>query len=716
MLGMLGQYRTFLVVIAGFMLFSNTGYSQEIFVVPEGKGIGNGSKNRPYTSIERALEKVSSLRKSGKKQPVTISLRGGVYRISRTLKFDSSLSDVVIRAYKEEKVSFSGGIEIPTAAVRPANLPPRYRPVENNIMEVNLKEVGITDYGEIHNVGFSRPYVPAWGEVFINGKPLHLSRWPDAGMIPMGKVLDRGSVPRYKDFTGRGGVIQYDSSRIAGWSDETDAWMSGYFMWGYADNMVKIREIDTINKTITTATPEMYGYGYGKSLNRWYGVNILRELDSPDEFYIDREKGVLYFIPSVETIESLVFSMLEVPFIFLGHTENVSIRGITFEYGRDMGIAMDNTTGVVIQGCTFRNLGSLGVTIGKGVEIMDEYYISGTGTPKSGIVGSLQEHIYDNTTFYREGGRNNRILDCEFYHLGAGGVILGGGNKVTLEPGNNVVENCLFHDLTRIEKTYRPPVYLTGCGNKVLHCEMYDAPNMAIYMHGNNHLIAYNYIHDVCLEVDDQGAIYYGRDPSDRGTMIYANYIANIPIRFSTRGVYEDDGTCGLSVIGNVFYKAGTYNVFIGGGSDNMTKNNIFIDNSKVGIYVDNRMENWLNPFIKEDGLFRKRLNAVNYLSPPYITQYPTLKNYLDNAGLPTGNLIENNVFVRINTPLNGSQDWMDYRDNNWITYRDPGFMDWENGNFLLKDNSAVYEKLPGFEKIPFDKIGRYKDPGGRSR
>ena len=702
------QHKMKLIVLTGLMLLSNIGFSQDIFVSPHGNDAGNGSKKAPYATIKRALKAVAGSGSDGTKHRATINLRGGTYSINRTINIDSALSNVTIQAYRKEKVVLFGGVNIPVTNIRPANLP-MVNDTHKKIYAVNLKEIGITNYGKVHSVGFSHPYRPSWGEIFINGKPMRLSGWPNQGMVPMGKVLDKGSIPRNKDFANRGGVIKYDSLRINKWAKEKDAWMAGYFMLGYADDMVSIKNIDTSKETITTASATMYGYGHGHPWTRWFGVNILSELDDPGEYYIDREKGMLYFMYADKEIKSLTFSVLESPFIILGKTSHVTISGITFECSRGLGIAMDNTTNVTIRDCTFRNLGSLGITIGKGAEPLAHHYIEGVSAIRSGIIGSLQENLYANTTLDREGGQHNKITGCEFYQLGAGGVILGGGNKRTLEAGNNVVENCLFHDFTRIEKTYRPAVYITGAGNKVQHCEIYNTPNMALYLHGNNHLIAYNYIHNVCLEIEDQGAIYVGRDPSDRGSLIYHNYIANIPDKFATRAIYEDDGTCGVDVIGNVFYKAGTWNVFVGGGSDNITRNNIFIEN-KTGVHVDNRMENWLHSLLEEGGLFRKRLAAVDYLNLPYITAYPPLKKYLDKAAVPTGNLIENNVFVKVGKLTEGKRDWMDYKRNNWATNIDPGFVNWKKQNFSLKPGSVIYKELPAFEEIPFSKIGRYKD------
>ena len=47
---------------------------------------------------------------------------------------------------------------------------------------------------------------------------------------------------------------------------------------------------------------------------------------------------------------------------------------------------------------------------------------------------------------------------------------------------------------------------------------------------------------------------------------------------------------------------------------------------------------------------------------------------------------------------------------NNYVTLEDPGFVDAENKNFQLRDDSIVYQKIPEFKKIPFEKIGLYVD------
>jgi hypothetical protein len=71
--------------------------------------------------------------------------------------------------------------------------------------------------------------------------------------------------------------------------------------------------------------------------------------------------------------------------------------------------------------------------------------------------------------------------------------------------------------------------------------------------------------------------------------------------------------------------------------------------------------------------------------------------------------IVSDEALVAINGDGNPSEEVT--LKNNFITDQNPGFMDTGNMNFQLKDNAIVYEKIPGFEKVPFDSIGLYTDP-----
>ena len=139
---------------------------------------------------------------------------------------------------------------------------------------------------------------------------------------------------------------------------------------------------------------------------------------------------------------------------------------------------------------------------------------------------------------------------------------------------------------------------------------------------------------------------------------------------------------------------------------------------------IDNRGLRWtfLNPGgdIKETGMYKK-LTAVPYDKPPWSTRYPELARILEEQPrAPLGNTLERNVSVRsgwrdpekacrassnrhVDTP------YLRIRDN-YVTDEDPGFVDAARMDFRLKEDAVVYQKIPTFQKIPFEKIGPYRD------
>lgn len=684
----------------------------KIYVHPNGKAEATGSKKDPVNSVAKALN-IARNTTYEKVKSVEILLRAGTYFLDSTLEigqgttWDSAIP-LTLSAFKREKAILHGGKVITTqpAAVSDQAYKGRF-PLEirDKIRQINLTEAGITNTGKLRAFGFSRPMAPSWLEIFLDNTPGTLARWPNKGTVPIVSVLDTGSIPRWGDKSNRGGKFTYrDTNRPSRWKNPENAWISGYFMWGYADDAVQLKEIDTAKKIITTKTPAYYGFGNNKPWRAWYAYNIPEEIDIPGEYYVDEAQKMLYFLPP-EFLKKIEISLLETPMMAIEGVNNVTLKNLHFTCSRGMGIAMERTKDVLIDGCTFTNLGMMAIFMGKGIEPEDPSSNVG-GLPTSRTAGNIVQYMYDNSVFNREAGTNNGIINCEIYNTGSGGIYLSGGDRLTLEPGNNYVANCRIHDYNRIEKTYRPGIWITGVGNHIYNCEVYNAPSVGIFLHGNNHLIEYNNLHDLDLDADDMGALYYGRNPSEQGHVVRYNYFHQIGSKHKTMAIYHDDGACGMQVYSNVFYKAGTVAAFIGGGRDNTYTNNIFIDN-RYAAHIDDRLKSWAKAMLVKDGLYQQRLNAVNYKNPPYATQYPMLAKYWeDDPATPKRNTFSKNVLVNIQDKVEGKAEWLPFLADNYVTRSDPGFKDYIYGDFRLSRFSSVWDRIPGFKAIPMKKIG----------
>ena len=663
------------------------------YVATNGADSNDGSLDKPFATLERARDTIRALQAAGglPKGGVTVWLRGGIYHRAHTFlltRQDSGTAEapIVYRGYPHESVELLGGKKITGfhAVTNPSvldRIQPAYR---QKVLEANLKAQGITSFGKIKPQGFGGPMEPTEAELFFRNKPMTLARWPNHGWARIACVPDGSN----------GSTVGYAGGEPSHWVNEHNVWLHGFWRWNWADSYVKVQSIDAKRHVFVTAKP--YGvYGYRKG-QRYYAFNILWELDHPGEYYLDRKAGKLYFWPPARLAagSTAYLSMLKEPFVKMEHTSYVTLRNLNFEFARGSGVQIIGGQRCQVAGCTFRGLGEVAVCIGNDINICN--------------------NIYNNTVLDTDSGAANGVLGCNIHDTGEGGIILGGGDRRTLQPGGNYAINNLIHNSNRIVYSYRPAIFVSGVGNCLAHNLIYNLPHSAIILYGDNQLIEYNVIHHVCQETDDCGAFYMGRDWTSQGNVIRYNFFYDIHgVGHDARAVYLDDLTSGATVYGNIFAKT-QYGVFIGGGRDNTVVNNVFV-NCTPAVYVDARGTSWARPAVY--GVMKKRLDVVRAFRPPYSVRYPKLlelkKYYAATGGVPPAdNLIERNIAIggKWLRPVHGTPAMaaraITIRDN--LVGIDPQFVDAPRLDFRLKRTSPAFRL--GFKPIPVDRIGLYRD------
>ncbi len=620
----------------------------------------------PFATLERARDEIRRVKKAGKlpEDGVTVYVMAGEYELAQPFKLTAEDSGagkcrITYRAQRGAEVRLSAG-RLVTNWERVhdkwalSRLPAEAVP---HVYQADLKALGITDYGSPGGGGL---------ELFFNEQPMTLARWPNEGFVRIKDVL--GIKPRNVRGT-KGdsvGKFVYEGDRPSRWVGEKDLWLHGYWFWDWSDQRQKVVSIDTERHIIELARP-YHHYGYRKG--QWYyAYNALCELDRPGEWYLDRETGILYFWPPGDIRKGRVMVSVLPSVVEMENVQDVTLRGFVIEGCRGTAIMVKNGRGVRIVGCVIRNTGGNAISLS---------------------------------------GRACAVIGCDMYNLGAGGVSLSGGDRKTLSPAGNYAENNHIHHYGRIKRMYTPAIGLYGVGNRASHNMVHDAPHQAIAFGGNDHLIEYNEIYRVGMESNDAGAIYAGRDWTQRGTVIRYNYFRDIT-GFRGRGcvgVYLDDMFCGTTIFGNVFYNV-TRAAFIGGGRDNVIENNIFVD-CRPAVHLDARALGWARGAV--NGVMKQRLFAMPYKSPLWAKRYPKLVNiWEDEPAVPKGNVIARNIC------WGGRWAEWDRRVLKYQTIKDnlvgvdPHFVDLEHGNFQLRDDSPAWKI--GFKRIPFEKIGLYRD------
>jgi hypothetical protein len=632
----------------------------------------------PFATLERARDEIRNIKRVGKMPQggVTVEVARGEYQ--REQPFELSAEDsgseyapVVYRARQGEEVRLVGGKVVTgfEPVTDPATLERLCPEARGNVLQADLMALGISDFGEVKGGGL---------ELFFQDKPMTLARWPDEGFIRIVDLVGGDPVDVRGTKGDKIGKFMYEGDRPKRWGGEKDIWVHGYWFWDWSDQRHKVESIDTERRIISVAPPY---HGYGYRVGQWfYGLNILAELDVPGEWYLDRETGILYFWPPTPIEQSQAAVSVIDTMVKMENVAHVTIRGITFEAARGTAIIITNGTHNRIVGCTLRNLGSWAVSI--------------------------------------SGGANNGVVGCDIYETGNGGISLSGGNRERLEPAGHYAENNHIHHYGRWNRMYQPAISLDGVGNRASHNLIHDAPHMAISFGGNDHLLEFNEIHNVCYESNDAGAMYSGRDWTMRGTMIRHNFLHHIS-GFEGRGcvgVYLDDMLCGTTIYGNVFYKV-TRAAFIGGGRDCIVENNIFVD-CKPALHIDARAMGWAGYHVGTT--MRERLLAMPYKEKLWAERYPKLVDiWEDEPAAPKGNIVARNISQggKWDEVYDQARSYVTFKDNlidvfasltDDFVLRDVHFVEEPPKNFQLRDDSPAY-KL-GFKRIPIEKIGLCKD------
>ena len=666
----------------------------DIFISPKGTDDNPGTKLKPFATLERARDAIRELKRNETlpKDGITIWLRGGDYLRSHTFELtaeDSGTSEAPIewRAYNNERVRLLGGQKISgfQKIVDPEVRARLDESARDNVLQTDLREQGIHEFGVMQSRGFARPTVPAHGELFFKSHPMTLARWPNEGGWEQIKDFPKEAGADDGHGTTLGTLSAgffYESNRPARWKSTENIWIHGYWAYDWANSYERIIELDPSRRFIRTTKP--YGnYGFRKK-QRFYYLNILEELDEPGEWFVDTKTGVLYFWPP-SPIESgeVLYSQLEAPLLKLTSASYLTLRGIVFEAMRGNAIEITGGEGNRIVSCLLRNIGNWAVII--------------------------------------TDGQKHGVMSCDVFDTGDGGVSLKGGDRQTLTPGRHYVENCHFARLGRWSKCYVPAVSMTGAGLRASHNLIHDHPHCAILFWGNDHLIEFNDIHHIALETGDVGAIYTGRDYSFRGNCIRHNFIHETGgVGMGSMGVYMDDCVSGTEVFGNVFYQA-HWAMFIGGGRDHRVINNLFVD-CDPAIRADGRGLDtkpvWRNMV---DRTMRERLWAVPHKL--YRRRYPELKTLDAYYGPPDGESItgdsftgvppEGNLITRnvcfgkwLEISWNAKPELFNVRDN-YVT-EDLSKVGRPETDFHISKDSPVWET--GFKPIPFDRIGLQDD------
>ncbi|MBE5039706.1 right-handed parallel beta-helix repeat-containing protein [Ructibacterium gallinarum] len=667
-----------------------------LYVSPNGSDAGDGSYENPLATLNGARQRVQQIKRSIKQGRIIVSFLEGEYSFHQTVKFSREDSgtekvSIIYRAEPGQTVSFTGSKPVDSSAFTPVTDPAirvRLRPeVRDRVGQLDLKQQGISNIeAYMRQPGFNYATIGI-AKLYLDNQEQVLSRWPNEGYALIEEVSQSGNmmytaesiVSNAKPIVFQGGY------RAENWKQAKDAIIEGYFMWDWAYEQLYMDYVTDNNAIVTRDSITNFGIAPGK---RFAVFNLLEEIDAPGEFYIDRENLILYYYPPYPITNQMKMdiSVLTDDMVYANELSYVGFERIRFEKTRGVAVNLSDCDHISFWGCTFENIGK---------EAID-------------VIGNEID-----------------IQSCDFFYIGDYAINMDGGDRNTLTPSNNAIENCHFYKFSNSRKTYSGAVSLRGAGHTVQHNLMHDSPHQAIWFEGNDHKIQYNEIYDVLKETIDAGAIYAGRDYGSRGNEVAFNYIHDLDYSMIARGtqsgylddvaIYMDDMFSGTSIHHNVIQHVAR-GMLLGGGRDMTVYNNIIIDAAQ-SMYLDQRaVEPGTAGYTqaKPGGEAYNKTKKWPVESSLWLSRYPELKNVLTDPMLnyPANNAVYDNLIYQ-----SGEANLLPYFyelarkfTNNVVMETGDIFKDPETQDYSIQEGADILKKIPGLSEINMEEIGLYQD------
>ncbi|MDY3929854.1 MAG: right-handed parallel beta-helix repeat-containing protein [Clostridia bacterium] len=669
-----------------------------IYVSPDGYE-GNGSMESPFSNIESAIAAARKIPKDGSYSCVKIIFRGGRYKRKNPIiltREDSGSREtpVVFTSYENERAVFTGADNIDMSkAVRITDssvLNQLPKEVRDKVVQVELAEQGIKGAGYVPIVYYGvKKYTPQV-KIIWNNSECVCARWPNGGEFArVQKVLYAGT-PWFNTSLNKGSAVVPDLSgekgfvfrtgteRTKKWAMGKDAVLYGFWKYGWAVDSVRIAGVDGTD-IVFAETPVSFGVVQN---GMYYVFNLLQELDSPGEWYVDKDTDILYIYPPEEIDDNTKVNVVSYADIMVDadNCDYINFENISFENTLGGVFDINQSDHFQVGGCDFNMIQSDVITI--------------TDSDYSGVVS------------------------CDMNNIGSSGINIDSNDWENLIERNCYAVNNKIEGYAQYNTTYHPAISINySTGAYVGHNVISDGNCQAIGGVGHNCIIEFNEIYDVCKTNADMGMIYFYWTYMMAGNIIRYNYFHDT-IGTGLSGwapaIYFDELASGNVAFGNVIDNVNGA-LLINGGRRNEFKNNIVLNTptqvqSPMSIYAHHYIDVWTTweSKLSFTGLFPNKSNA-------YREKFPEL--YYENDDkewyYPRNVYIEDNVFYNgMYIQLSDKYQNMAHMEYN-IEYEkgeDIGFVDEAKKDYQLREDSVIYKDIPDFEPIPFYDIGLFGD------
>jgi len=543
------------------VLLGGAASAADLFVAPDGSDVHPGTRDRPFATLERARDAVRALIRAEPGKGVTVHLRGGAYFLKQPLNFgprDSGTAErpVTYAAVKGEKPVISGGRRITG-----------WKKLAGGTWSVTLPEVAKGEW--------------FFEELFVNGRRATPAREPDSGFYRVVRPgpdnhtsfhFKDGHIKRYRKFKHAAVVLlsEWNTSRI------------------------RIAGIDMKRQQVS------FAYRRGKHPRDKYRItgfephppyfveNAIELLDTPGEWYLDRDTGVLSYLPRAgeDPAEATAIAPRIDPLVEIrgdgpkgAFVHDIAFEGITFAHCASL---VDMPRYAPSQAGMHLRADNTGGRLDAAVRL--------TAAHRCRFRGCTFEHLGATAVHIERWCVGNRIEACDIRDCGGSGVMIGWNwSKANIVARNNSVVRCRIHDCGK--RFFGAIGVWAGItdGTVIAHNDICNLPYTGVSVGWRwdskptpcaNNRVEFNHIHHVMQTLSDGAGIYtLGRQP---GTVLRGNLIHDVVshhCRKYAQGLYNDMGSSGITSEGNAVYAVGAHCMLMHRAEELTVRDNVFVEN-----------------------------------------------------------------------------------------------------------------------------------------